>query len=301
VPRSALTTSTTTSRKTTSKYVPLLRPTIQPTNARFQDLFNRIGPVTSLTLRYDRAGRSDGTAYVTYSRLSDARSAIREFDGANAKGQPIRLSLMPTGPAASRNTAATAPISRNPFDTARMPAKSLFERISAPAGRSASPESDETLSDEIGSHRRGPRRGGGVEPRIRPSDVSKPPPDNIDRYVPGQRSRSRSPPRRRRGDGTSGGRRPGERRERDDSGRRDVRSGRDRDGGRDGGRDADGRRLVNGRPRKTQEELDREMEDYWGGANDTAAANGAGETSGFGVQARNVPEVLVDEDVDMIE
>ena len=53
---------------------------------RNKDLFNRIGPVLKLSLTYDRAGRSEGVAHVTYESASDAKRAIREFDGANAKG-----------------------------------------------------------------------------------------------------------------------------------------------------------------------------------------------------------------------
>lgn len=53
----------------------------------FQDLFNRIGPVSNLELLYDRAGRSNGTAFVTYEDVADAKAAIREFDGANANGE----------------------------------------------------------------------------------------------------------------------------------------------------------------------------------------------------------------------
>lgn len=51
---------------------------------REQELFARIGPVSKLTLRYDRAGRSEGTAYVTYESKEDAEEAVRQFDGANA-------------------------------------------------------------------------------------------------------------------------------------------------------------------------------------------------------------------------
>jgi THO complex subunit 4 len=40
-----------------------------------------------LSLTYDRAGRSEGIAYVTYETAQDAKRAIREFDGANAKGR----------------------------------------------------------------------------------------------------------------------------------------------------------------------------------------------------------------------
>jgi RNA recognition motif-containing protein len=56
---------------------------------KLQDLFNRIGPVLKLDLLYDRSGRSDGVAYVTYESHYDAKKAIREFDGANAKGMFI--------------------------------------------------------------------------------------------------------------------------------------------------------------------------------------------------------------------
>jgi THO complex subunit 4 len=52
-----------------------------------QDLFNRIGPVAKLSLLYDRAGRSEGIAFVTYESAQDAKRAVREFDGANANGK----------------------------------------------------------------------------------------------------------------------------------------------------------------------------------------------------------------------
>src|ERR1700710_694468 len=88
-----------------------------------QDLFQRIAPVQDAKLRYDRAGRSEGVAFVTYEQVADARAAIREFDGANAKGQPIKLTLIPL------------PRRDNPFDRVENP-KSLFDRIEAPASRS---------------------------------------------------------------------------------------------------------------------------------------------------------------------
>ncbi|ETI23010.1 hypothetical protein G647_04806 [Cladophialophora carrionii CBS 160.54] len=219
------------------------------------DLFQRIAPVQDAKLRYDRAGRSEGVAFVTYEHVADARAAIREFDGANAKGQPIKLSLIPL------------PRRDNPFDRVENP-RSLFDRIEAPAsrgrGRSESPMED--VDEERGS-RRGPRRGGGG-PRERRSDTTKPAPENIDRYIPGQRD-SRSSSHR-------GGRRPGERRER-------------------ATKDSDGHRLVGGRPRKTAEELDAEMDDYWGGA-----GNGreAADSPGPGAQAA---APVGGDDIDMIE
>ncbi|OAA73123.1 RNA binding domain protein [Cordyceps fumosorosea ARSEF 2679] len=184
------------------------------------ELFRRIGNVIRLQLRFDRAGRSEGVAFVTYEHKDDAEEAVKQFDGANANGQPIRLALVP---------------SRNPFDTAVMPGRPLSERVSAPGGRYTEDDAK--------------RRG-------------------VDRYIPdgreggreGGRDRSKSPrgPRRR------GGRRPGARREGGDSGRE----------GRDGGRGGRG----NPRSKKTQDELDAEMDDYFT-KNDGAGANGAAATT----------------------
>ncbi|OAP56683.1 hypothetical protein AYL99_08795 [Fonsecaea erecta] len=217
------------------------------------DLFQRIAPVKEARLRYDRAGRSEGIAFVTYERVADARAAIREFDGANAKGQPIHITLLPL----QRRD--------NPFDRVENP-KSLFDRIEAPTSRSRRrSESPMEELDEERRNRRAPRRGG---PRDRRSDTTKPPPENIDRYIPGQRD-SRSSSHR-------GGRRPGERRER-------------------AGRDGEGHKLVNGRPRKTAEELDAEMDDYWGSAGPHE------ETSTGGAPAVQEGQPAAGDDIDMIE
>lgn len=180
---------------------------------------------------------------MTYELKEDAEEAVKQFDGANANGksprismcylraepyagQPIRLSLLPSGPA------------RNPFDTAVMPGRPLAERISSPRDRARSLSPHRHINDEDASLK------------------------GIDRYVPGHGSRSRSPmPRRPRG-----GRRPGARRDdRDNRDNRDNRGGRDN---RDAARDQEGGRGGRGNPRskKTQEELDAEMEDYFGGS-----------------------------------
>lgn len=221
-------------------------------------------------MRYDRAGRSEGVAFVIYGSLSDAKTAIREFDGANAKGQPIRLQLIPSAtPASSRRD--------NPFDRVENP-RSLFDRIEAPREsrrRSESPRDDD--DDDERGHRRGggaPRRNPrdpattSARDRDRRSDTTKPPPENIDRYIPGQRGGRSSSHRGAGAAGAGAGRRPGERREQ-------------RAGGR---RDDNGHALVGGRPRKTAEELDAEMEDYWGGGNDDKGHGGEnGKDAGGGV------------------
>ncbi|CRG87243.1 Alpha-actinin-like protein 1 [Talaromyces islandicus] len=230
------------------------------TEEDLEGLFSGIGPISRVRIEYDRAGRSEGVAIVTYHHIEDAKLAIREFDGANARGQPIRLTLL-RGGGASRAEKG----------------KSLFERIERPGDRSErslSPASD----GGAGGRRR--RRGGRGQHR---SDVSKPAPDHIDRYVPGQRS-----PVRRNG---GGGRRPGERR---DEKRRDGAGG---GGGRAAG--------SGPRPKKTQEELDQEMDDYWSATNNTGAATEtvaapATET----VAAESAPTAAAtaaDDDIDMIE
>ncbi|KKA16309.1 RNA binding protein [Rasamsonia emersonii CBS 393.64] len=216
-----------------------------------EDLFTRIGPVTRVSIVYDRAGRSEGIAYVTYKYIEDARTAIREFDGANAKGQPIRITLVSSGRGG-----------RNPFDNIEKPKGSLFDRIERPRDRrSLSPESDSDRGRRRGKY--GPRR----------SDVSKPPPDHIDRYVPGQRS----PVRR----GRRGERREAKRRT-----------------------DSKGRPLVNGRPRKTQEELDQEMDDYWENANVGASNNTEKEAAAPEQTQEAAPPsnaAAGDVDIDMVE
>jgi THO complex subunit 4 len=115
--------------------------------------------------------------------------------------------------------------------------------------------------------------------RSRRSDVSKPPPEHIDRYVPGgsaseemEMDGERRPPRRRNspkrdGGRTRGSRRPGQRRDRQPA------------------RDENGHLLVQGRPRKTAEELDAEMTDYWNG----------GE-AGNGTKRVNAPDGDIDMD-----
>ncbi|EEQ28824.1 RNA binding domain-containing protein [Microsporum canis CBS 113480] len=222
------------------------------TQEDLEELFTRIGPVHSVSLLYDRAGRSEGVAFVTYKRLSDAQTAIQEFDGANAKGQPIRLSLVTN----------TAPRRRNPFDSAEMPKGSLFDRAERPRGRDS-----RSLSPEA-------ETSGGRRDRRNNSKLA--PPDNIDRYIPGHRS-----PIRKHDSGRNRGRR----------------------GGREPREGTDSRTRGSGRTKKTQEELDQEMEDYWGKANAGAdAATGAGADANQTAQpSKPAPATGGEEDIDMIE
>jgi THO complex subunit 4 len=262
-----------------------------------QELFGRIGPVRTVSLIYDRQDRSTGVAYVVYPDAHDAHAAIDEFNGANANGQPIALTLVPSNP--------------NAYTSARgggggAGPRSLFERVDAVERRrrtaAAATDEDDEYDDEYGNAV--PRR----------SSVRDSRPANIDRYVPGMLdsdadeapARGAEPLARggggrgRRGPAGGGGGRDtngagaGGRRagggghspRRENGGGR--RPGQRRGGGggqRDEQRDPDGHPIVQGRPRKTAEELDAEMADYWGAG---GAAAGAGKAAAMG-----------DDDIDM--
>lgn len=209
-----------------------------------KELFERVGRVVSVRLLYDRADRSQGTAFVVYDDYEDARQAVHDYDGQNANGQPIRLTLMPSGPSDRGGPRASL------MDRIEKPPRSLFDRIE---------DSRDDSRDDPRRRRRGrsdsPRKGG------------RPAPPDVDRYMPGRGSRS---PIRRRGTPREGGRRPGQRREETAKGPRRPRT------------DDEGRPMVGGRPRKTAEELDAEMADYFGGKGDelAPAGNGAAPAAG---------------------
>ncbi|KAK5134174.1 hypothetical protein LTR08_006834 [Meristemomyces frigidus] len=244
-----------------------------------RSLFVLKGPVASVKLLYDRMDRSQGTAFIIYVNPRDARDAMAEFDGQNANGLPIKITMQPTAPAASKESASL-------FD--RMdarPPRSLFDRI-----------------DGGGSARRDDSR---EDSRRRRARSDSPPrksraaaPEHIDRYVPsGPRSRDSRSPVRRRGTPREGGRRPGARRE--ESGRGGGGRGA---GGRGGRTDEEGRPLIGGRPRKTAEELDAEMEDYWGkpggeGGKSNGKVEATGTNGGGGAAAAAVGQA---EDTDMV-
>ena len=180
---------------------------------------------------------------------------------------------MPSGPNTimARGGAAPGggPPARNPFDSAVMPARSLFDRIQDGPDMGRQRESERN-----GSRYRSRSRSPGMARR---TNVRKPPPEGVDRYVPGEgrsssrRERSRSPPPRARGRGARGG---------------VARGG--------GPRDGTGRER-NGRPRKTQEELDAEMDNYWGSKQE---GGGGGEKAANATS--EAPRVDEAGDVDMI-
>ncbi|CAO1613003.1 unnamed protein product [Jaminaea pallidilutea] len=58
-----------------------------------KSLFEQMGSVSKSFIKYDRSGRSTGTAIVIYDDVRDAERARDEFNGANAKGQPIEITF----------------------------------------------------------------------------------------------------------------------------------------------------------------------------------------------------------------
>ncbi|PUU74380.1 hypothetical protein B9Z19DRAFT_458052 [Tuber borchii] len=214
-------------------------------------LFERQGTVLKLELKYDRAGRSEGIAFVTYEREADAKRAIAEFDGANANGQPIHLTLVHRHHQSEGN--------------------SLFDRIRAPD--SSAPLSTNTTSTARDHTRRytdSPERDSRRDPTRRPT------PPNIDRYVPPERRRERprsSEPAvggnaRRRvthsGSGGGGGREDRPYNSNSNNNNRRYGNGHATGFGRLGGSGGGGSGGGAGnRVRKTVEELDEEMNNYF--------------------------------------
>lgn len=275
-----------------------------------QDLFSQIGTVRRVQIIFDRAGRSNGIAYVTYEDAGSVAAAIREFDGANAKGQPITLTAVPLGKDRRAAGGDRNGDRASPFPMPSTSSRSLFDRIRSSDNdsgsedrrrrrpRSASPDrrGGSARYDSDRERDRDRDRDRDRSPRRR-SDTTKPAPSGIDRYVPpSSTSNGASSPRRRRAQSSD---RPvraydDSRREREPRGRgyedrqqRGAPPG-GRRGGRDGGRGApergggggSGALGRDGRVRKTAEELDAEMDGYFKAE---GAGAGAGAGAGNGV------------------
>lgn len=56
-------------------------------------LFETIGPVLRIYLHYDRAGRSNGVAEITYERGEDARIAQERFHNMPLDGLPMQIDM----------------------------------------------------------------------------------------------------------------------------------------------------------------------------------------------------------------
>ncbi|KAK6351844.1 hypothetical protein TWF718_004989 [Orbilia javanica] len=205
--------------------------------ADLRDVFSRVGDIRRIDIIYDKAGRSEGIANIIYATSDEAMLAVDQFDGANAKGQPIRVKL-----ASQHERGPGGPGGRRGGGHGGGDGRSLFERVSG----TQDADVDENSGRPSQQRRGGPPRNV-QEMRQNAKELG------IDRYIPGERngSRDRRQPPRRGGMG-------GERERRRDGGGRGGRGGGDR-----GGERGDRAGGIN-RPKKTAEELDAEMNDYWG-------------------------------------
>ncbi|KAF3129199.1 hypothetical protein TWF703_009043 [Orbilia oligospora] len=228
--------------------------------ADLRGVFSRVGEIRRIDIIYDKAGRSEGIANVIYATADEAILAVDQFDGANAKGQPIRVRL-----ASQHERGPGGPGGRRGGHGGGMQGggegRSLFERVSG----TQDAETDDNSGRSSTQRRGGPPRNV-QEMRQNAKELG------IDRYIPGERggSRDRRQPPRRGGMG-------GERERRRDGGGRGGRGGGDRGGERAGER-AGG---MN-RPKKTAEELDAEMNDYWGSTGGDSTVQSAFGPGGTG-------------------
>ena len=60
-----------------------------------RELFSQVGPIASVKLQYDRAGRSSGVAQVTYAHRRDALLAIDRFHHVPLDGYPMQIDMAP--------------------------------------------------------------------------------------------------------------------------------------------------------------------------------------------------------------
>ncbi|BGP14256.1 hypothetical protein JCM10213_005853 [Rhodosporidiobolus nylandii] len=134
-------------------------------------LFIQIGPIAAgPKIKFDRSGRSEGIAWVTYGSEEHAAQAKEAFNGAPAKGQPIEVEFdyridraaergaPAPGSLLSRLNADSTPSTRGP---------KFASPPSAPGGRAPrGGRSERTVSGGAGPQRggRGGARGG-REPR----------------------------------------------------------------------------------------------------------------------------------------
>lgn len=59
-----------------------------------QELFEGVGAVKKASIKYDRSGRSEGEAEVTFARRADAQTALRKYQGTLVDGKAVRLAIV---------------------------------------------------------------------------------------------------------------------------------------------------------------------------------------------------------------
>ncbi|KAF8068841.1 hypothetical protein FPV67DRAFT_1092872 [Lyophyllum atratum] len=131
-------------------------------------IFGQIGTlVREPLIRYDRSGRSSGTAIIAFETSIEATRAKKQFDGILAKGQPMSIAFDTMPP-------------RQPRRSASVPA-SLINRIQKPPLSERLSRDDSTVKTPsgprggVGPVRSRPARGGGGSAAPRAPRVPKKP------------------------------------------------------------------------------------------------------------------------------
>jgi len=71
----------------------------------FQDLFSEVGKLRQAFVKFDKNGRSTGSAEVVFNDRASALEAIKRYNGVPLDGKPMKLSLVTKrGSRSSRRT-----------------------------------------------------------------------------------------------------------------------------------------------------------------------------------------------------
>jgi THO complex subunit 4 len=54
-----------------------------------KEFFGRVGTVSNVFIKYDKAGRPEGRAFITFEESSGASDAVKRFNGVTLKDLPI--------------------------------------------------------------------------------------------------------------------------------------------------------------------------------------------------------------------
>jgi len=125
-----------------------------------KDLISIFGQIGTLIreplLRYDRSGRSSGSAIIAFETVAEAIRAKKQFDGILAKGQPISIDFDTMPPRAPRRS-ASVPTSTSLLN--RIQKAPLADRLSRDDSVIKAPSGPRAFTG--GPVRNRPSRGGG--------------------------------------------------------------------------------------------------------------------------------------------
>jgi len=77
-----------------------------------KEIFEKIGTITQAFVKFDKNGKSTGTAEVVYAKKDDARKAQRDLNGAHVDGVAINVALSSQSPSMFHNSSSSSSSSR---------------------------------------------------------------------------------------------------------------------------------------------------------------------------------------------